>query len=91
MFETGEQLRRAVDVMTAWTADPDDAEFAISRATEYMSEGPEGYQALLAGFVGLSGWLLIRLARAEGASGQDTQATHDAMRAILQDIARRSI
>lgn len=88
MFETGEQVRIAVDVMTAWTTDPDNVEFAISRASEYLSESPDGYQALLAGFVGLSGWLLIRLAKAEGLSGN---ATHDEMRAILQDIARRSI
>jgi hypothetical protein len=88
MFEAGEQLRIAVDVMTAWTSDPDNADFAIGRAHEYLNEGPEGYQTLLAGFVGLSGWLLIRLAKAESQSGK---ATRDEMRTILQDIARRSI
>jgi hypothetical protein len=88
MVETGGQLRVAIDVMTAWTTDPDNADFAISRANEYMNEGPDGYQTLLAGFVGLSGWLLIRLAKAEGKSGK---AAQDGMRAILQDIARRSM
>jgi len=88
MSETGEQLRVAVDVMTAWTTDPNNVDFAISRANEYLDEGPDGYQSLLAGFVGLSGWLLIRLAKAEGGSGR---AAQDKMRAILQDIARRSI
>ncbi|MCV7029442.1 hypothetical protein [Mycobacterium sherrisii] len=86
MFEAGEQLRVAVDVMTAWTTDPDNVDFAIGRAKGYLDEGPDGYQTLLAGFVGLSGWLLIRLAKAE--SGK---ATRDEMRTILQDIARRSI
>ena len=88
MSETGEQLRVAVDVMTAWTTDPNNVDFAISRANEYLDEGPDGYQSLLAGFVGLSGWLLIKLAKAEGGSGR---AAQDEMRAILQDIARRSI
>jgi hypothetical protein len=87
MVETGEQLRVAVDVMTAWTTDPNNVDFAISRANEYLSEGPDGYQTLLAGFVGLSGWLVIRLAKAEGKSGN----AQDVMRAILQDIARRSM
>ncbi|ODR02770.1 hypothetical protein BHQ21_22245 [Mycobacterium sherrisii] len=86
MFEAGEQLRVAVDVMTAWTTDPDNVDFAIGRAKGYLDEAPDGYQTLLAGFVGLSGWLLIRLAKAE--SGK---ATRDEMRTILQDIARRSI
>jgi hypothetical protein len=88
MAETGKQLRVAIDVMTAWTTDPDNTEFAISRANEYLSEGPDGFQTLLAGFVGLSGWLLIRLTKAESVSGNVTQ---EEMRAILQDIARRSI
>jgi hypothetical protein len=88
MAETGDQLRVAIDVMTAWTTDPLNFDFAISRASEYLSEGPDGGQALLAGFVGLSGWLLIRLAKAESTSGNVTEAN---MRAILQDIARRSI
>jgi hypothetical protein len=88
MVDTGKQLRAAVDVMTAWTTDPDKTDFAISRANEYLSEGPDGFQTLLAGFVGLSGWLLIRLAKAEGQSGS---ATQDEMRAILQDVARRSM
>jgi len=88
MVETGGQLRIAIDVMTAWTTDPDNVDFAISRANEYMNEGPDGYQTLLAGFVGLSGWLLIRLAKAEGKSGK---AAQDEMRAILQDIARKSM
>jgi hypothetical protein len=88
MFETGEQLRVAVDVMTAWTTDPNNVDFAISRANEYLSEGPDGYQTLLAGFVGLSGWLLIRLAKTKGKSGN---AAQDEMIAILQDIARRSM
>jgi hypothetical protein len=88
MFETGEQLRVAVDVMTAWTTDPNNVDFAISRANAYLSEGPDGYQTLLAGFVGLAGWLLIRLAKAGGKSGN---AAEDEMRAILQDIARRSM
>jgi len=88
MVETGGQLRIAIDVMTAWTTDPDNVDFAISRANEYMNEGPDGYQTLLAGFVGLSGWLLIRLAKAEGKS---CKAAQDEMRAILQDIARKSM
>jgi hypothetical protein len=88
MFEAGEQLRVAVDVMTAWTTEPDNVDFAIGRANGYLNDGPDGYQTLLAGFVGLSGWLLIRLAKAESESGR---ATRDEMRAILQDIARRSI
>ena len=90
MPETGEQLRVAVDVMTAWTTDPNNVDFAISRANEYLDEGPDGYQTLLAGFVGLSGWLLIRLAQAQ-ADGGSGMAAPDEMRAILQDIARRSL
>jgi hypothetical protein len=87
MIDKNEALRNAIDVMTAWTMQQDSTEFAQGRVAEYLA-GPDGGVAFMLGLLSLAGWLLLRVAKAEGASGN---ATPDEMRAVLQDIARRTL
>jgi hypothetical protein len=48
----------------------------------------DGGAAFLTGLLSLAGRLLLRAAKAEGVSGD---ATQEEMRAVLQDIARRTL
>lgn len=79
-MDVRENVRRAIDVMTAWSSDsgPD---FAWSRLVENVTDEPDGEIMLLMGFVNLAGELGIRL---EKATGQD-------VRSHLQDIARKYV
>ena len=79
-MDVSENVRRAIDVMTAWTSDggPD---FTWSRLVENVLDEPDGDLMLLLGFVNLAGELGIRL---EKATGQD-------VRSHLQDIARKYV
>lgn len=76
-----ENLRRAIDIMTAWTTDPDSLSFTGDRVKENISDGPDGEMMLMFGLISLAGTLLVRL---ETATGKDMQ-WH------LQDIARKSL
>jgi hypothetical protein len=87
MIDKDEGIRKAIDVMTAWTFEQDRTDFAGSRVTEYLGEPDGGFEFLM-GLLSLSGWLLLRAAKAEGESGN---ATPEEMRAVLQDIARRTL
>jgi hypothetical protein len=75
-MDVRENVRRAIDVMTAWTSDSGN-EFAWNRLVENVIDEPDGEIMLLMGFVNLAGELGIKL---EKATGQK-------MRAHLQDIA----
>ena len=79
-MDARENVRRAIDVMTAWSSGsgPD---FAWTRLVENVVEEPDGDIMLLMGFVSLAGELGIRL---EKATGQD-------VRSHLQDIARKYV
>ena len=77
-----DNLRRAIDVMTAWATDnPDTTDFSKDRVLKYVAEGPDGEVRLMAGMISLAGYLLVRL---EEASGKPMQ-WH------LQDIARKTL
>ncbi|TPW98031.1 hypothetical protein [Mycolicibacterium fortuitum] len=82
-----DNLRRAIDVMTAWaTGDQDDTSFSGERLLEYIAEGPDedghdGEMKLLYGLLNLAGTLLVRLEATTG----ETMQWH------LQDIARKSL
>ncbi len=75
-MDVRENVRRAIEVMTAWTSDSGN-EFAWSRLVENVTNEPDGEIMLLMGFVNLAGELGIKL---EKATGQD-------VRSHLQDIA----
>lgn len=75
-MDVRENVRRAIEVMTAWTSDSGN-EFAWSRLVENVINEPDGELMLLMGFVNLAGELGIKLERATG----------QGMRAHLQDIA----
>ncbi len=75
-MDVRENVRRAIDVMTAWTSNSGD-EFTWSRLVENVTNEPDGDIMLLMGFVNLAGELGIKL---EKATGKD-------MRRHLQDIA----
>ncbi|MFZ1175240.1 MAG: hypothetical protein WAO15_02995 [Mycobacterium sp.] len=75
-MDVRENVRRAIDVMTAWTSNSGD-EFTWSRLVENVTNEPDGDIMLLMGFVNLAGELGIKL---EQATGKD-------MRRHLQDIA----
>ena len=76
----------AIEVMTAWTMNMDNTDFAISRANEFLDEDPDGVQRIVKDFIALSGLLLTSLAKETGSSGY---AIPDEMRAILGDMALR--
>jgi hypothetical protein len=78
-------IRIAVEAMTAWTLEQDQARFAEALVAEHMATQEEAH-VFAVGMISLCGWMLVRAAKAEGESGQ---ATPDEMRAILQDIAQR--
>ena len=86
MIDKDEATRTAIDVMTALTDQQDSTDFVSQRVGEYLA-GPDGGVELTVGLVNLCGWLLLRLAKAEGASGN---ATPDEQRAILRELALRS-
>ena len=86
MIDKNEAIRTAIDVMTALTTQQDSTEFVSQRVGEYLAGEDEGIE-LTVGLVNLCGWLLLRLAKAEGASGN---ATPEEQRAILRDLALRS-
>jgi len=88
MAYNNDAVRAAIDVMTAWTSEQDRTNFASSRVAYYVGKGPESEGQLLVGLLSLTGWLLTRLAKAEGESGN---ATPEEMRAILQDIALHTL
>lgn len=75
-MDVRENVRRAIDVMTAWTSDGGN-EFAWSRLVENVIDEPDGDILLLMGFVNLAGELGIKLEKATGKE----------MRWHLQDIA----
>jgi hypothetical protein len=66
-MDARENVRRAIDVMTAWTSDSGD-DFTWSRLVQNVTDGPDADTMLLMGFVNLAGELGIRL---EKATGQD--------------------
>ena len=68
-MDVRENVRRAIDVMTAWTSDSGD-EFTWGRLVQNVTDGPEGDLLLLMGFVHLAGEFGIRL---EKATGKDLQ------------------
>jgi len=78
MNEKAEWTRRAIDVMTAWSAGGCDSRFAAKRVAAYAGEGPEGAMKLTVGFINLTAMLLTEV---EQLSGTDASA-------ILQDIAK---
>lgn len=75
-MDVRENVRRAIDVMTAWTAESG-YEFTWSRLVENLTGEPDGDIMLLMGFVNLAGELGLKL---EKATGRD-------MSRHLQDIA----
>ncbi|OBH38415.1 hypothetical protein U8D42_25425 [Mycobacterium europaeum] len=75
-MDVRENVRRAIEVMTAWTSDSGN-EFAWNRLVENVTNEPDGEIMLLMGFVNLAGELGIKLEKATG----QTMRTH------LQDIA----
>lgn len=75
-MDVRENVRRAIDVMTAWTAETG-YEFAWSRLVENLTDDPDGDIMLLMGFVNLAGELAMKLERTTGRE----------MRCHLQDIA----
>jgi hypothetical protein len=75
-MDVRENVRRAIDVMTAWTSDGGN-EFAWSRLVENVIDEPDGDILLLMGFVNLAGELGIKLEKVTGKE----------MRWHLQDIA----
>ncbi|MCV7174560.1 hypothetical protein [Mycolicibacterium sphagni] len=76
--EKAEWTRRAIDVMTAWSAGHCDSRFAAKRVAAYAGEEPDGAMKLAVGFINLSAMLLTEVEQLSG-----TDAT-----TILQDIAR---
>jgi hypothetical protein len=76
--EKADWTRRAIDVMTAWSADrPGNSHFAAKRVAAYSDE-PDGAMKLTVGFINLTAMLLVEL---ESLSGSD-------MSTILQDVAK---
>jgi hypothetical protein len=86
MIDKNESIRKAIDALTAWTTEQDSTDFVSRRVGEYLA-GPDEGVGLLVGLLNLSGWLLLRLAKAEGESGN---ATPQEQRAILQDLALKA-
>ena len=60
-----DNVRRAIEVMTAWTVDPD-KQFTWSRFIQNVTEEPDGAIQMLMGFVTLGGELLVGLEKATG-------------------------
>jgi hypothetical protein len=78
MTEQYDNLRKAIDVMTAWATDnPDSTDFSIERVLEYVREG--GEVDLMKGLISLAGNLLVKL----------EANTDKSMQWHLQDIARK--
>lgn len=86
-MDKNQAVRNAIDVMTAWATEQDSSDFAADRVREYLAGPDEGVEFVV-GLVSLCGWVLVRLAGVEGESGN---ATPDEIRAILQDIARKTL
>jgi hypothetical protein len=63
-----ENVRRAIEVMTAWTGDPGN-QFTWSRFVQNVTDEPDGAMKLLMGFVTLGGELLVGLEKATGKEG----------------------
>ena len=76
--EKADWTRRAIDVMTAWSAARGDSRHAARRVAAYEGDEPDGLMKLTVGFINLSAMLLVEL---EGLSGSD-------MTTILQDVAK---
>ena len=82
MDSSYENMRKAIDVMTAWaTDDPNSTKFSVERAASYASEAPDGETQLLIGLINLSGNLLVRL----------EHETNKSMQWHLQDIAAKTL
>jgi hypothetical protein len=62
-----DNVRRAIEVMTAWTVDPD-KQFTWSRFVQNVTEEPDGAIQMLMGFVTLGGELLVGLEKATGST-----------------------
>lgn len=60
-----DNVRRTIEVMTAWTVDPD-KQFTWSRFVQNVTEEPDGAVQMLMGFVTLGGELLVGLEKATG-------------------------
>jgi hypothetical protein len=60
-----DSVRRAIEIMTAWTVDPDN-QFTWSRFVQNVTDEPDGAITLLMGFVTLGGELLVGLEKATG-------------------------
>lgn len=69
-----DNVRRAIEVMTAWTVDPD-KQFTWSRFVQNVTEEPDGAVQMLMGFVTLGGELLVGLEKATG--NKSRQSTHN--------------
>ncbi len=83
-MEKSDNIRRAIDVMTAWATDPTNFN-AGERLGEYIREGPDehgadGEMKLMFGLITLAGTLLVKLENVTGTSMQEQ----------LQDIALKS-
>lgn len=72
-----DDLARAIDVMTAWSDEPNGGDFAWQRMVERATDEPNGDIKLVIGLVTLAGWLLVRL----------EEATKKDIRTHLQEIA----
>ena len=68
-----EKTRWAIDVMTAWIDDRDDA-LLHARIDQYLAE-PDGAAGLTVGLVNLSGLLLMGLETTLGTSAQEVLQT----------------
>ena len=82
MIEKDEAMLTAIEVMTAWTDNQNDTEFAAQRAAQYTA-GPDDGLTLTVGLISLSGILLQNLAKARG------DGTPEGERAILREFALR--
>jgi hypothetical protein len=60
-----DNVRRAIEIMTAWTGDPG-KQFTWSRFVQNVTDEPDGAITLLMGFVTLGGELLVGLEKATG-------------------------
>jgi hypothetical protein len=77
-----DNVRRAIEVMTAWTVDPG-KQFTWSRFVQNVTEEPDGAIQTLMGFVTLggdclSGWKKPPPIRHRGTCNRSRQSTHSA-------------
>jgi hypothetical protein len=70
-------MQRAIDVMTAWLAEPDSIDFPITVMTQYSAEH-DASSKLFVGLLSVTAWMLKNL--------EDATATPQ--REILQNFSR---